>query len=114
MTIALFLVILFLAASNGANDNFQRRGHAIWQPPRGLLDLAGMASITTLAGSLCSVLLARALLKAFTGTGLVPADIATQIPFALAVAGGAGIPERLDPTTLRHALLNVHERCAMV
>ena len=33
----------------------------------------------------------RALLKAFTGADLVPADIAAQTGFALAVAGGAGL-----------------------
>ncbi len=110
MNIALFVTILLLAASNGANDNF--KGVAAMYSARiaGYWTCLGWASVTTLAGSLCSVLLARALLHEFTGAGLVPADVAAQIQFALAVAGGAAltiaISSRLGlPVSTTHALV---------
>lgn len=91
MTIALFLTVLFLAATNGANDNFKGVATLYGSRRAGYRTSLGWASVTTLAGSLCSVFLARALLKAFTGAGLVPAEIAAQTQFALAVAGDAGV-----------------------
>ena len=67
----LFLVTCFLAYSNGANDNFKgvatlfgskttSYGRAIW-----------WATITTFAGSVCSIFLAEELVKNFSGKGLV-------------------------------------------
>ncbi|MEY2115049.1 MULTISPECIES: inorganic phosphate transporter [Rhodanobacter] len=110
METLLVLTVLFLAATNGANDNF--KGVAVLYGSRrgGYWTSLGWASITTLAGSLSSVFLARALLKAFTGAGLVPAEVAAQLPFALAVAGGAGITVALaawrgQPISTTHALV---------
>lgn len=119
MTIALFLVVLFLAATNGANDNFKGVATLYGSRRAGYWTSLGWASITTLAGSFCSVFLARALLKAFTGAGLVPADIATQIPFALAVAGGAGITVALAawrglPISTTHALVGAMSGAGLV
>ena len=47
--------------------------------------------MTTFAGAFASVYLAKTLLMAFTGAGLVPAAVATDDGFAAAVALGAGI-----------------------
>lgn len=110
MTIALLITVLLLAASNGANDNF--KGVAALYGSRTVTYRVGLgwASVTTLAGSLCSVWLAQALLATFTGAGLVTADIAAQTGFALAVALGAAITIALAtrrglPVSTTHALL---------
>lgn len=110
METLLVLTVLFLAATNGANDNFKGVATLYGSRRAGYWTSLSWASVTTLAGSLCSVFLARALLKAFTGAGLVPADIAGQLPFALAVAGGAGITVALAawrglPISTTHALV---------
>lgn len=110
MTIVLFLTVMFLAASNGANDNFKGVAALYGSRMANYWTSLGWASVTTLGGSLCSVFLARALLKAFTGAGLAPAEIAAQTDFALAVAGGAGLTVALGswrglPISTTHALV---------
>ena len=62
MTIALFITVLFLAASNGANDNFKGVATLYGSRTASYWTSLGWASITTLAGSLCSVFLAQSLL----------------------------------------------------
>lgn len=119
MTIALLLAVVFLAATNGANDNFKGVAMLYGSRRAGYWTSLSWASVTTLAGSLCSVFVARELLKAFTGAGLVPADIATQIPFALAVAGGAGITVALAawrgmPISTTHALVGAMSGAGLV
>ena len=101
---------LFLAFSNGANDNF--KGFAtIWGsatlPYRSALILA---TIATVAGGLASVVLAEGLVSQFSGKGLVGDDLAGQPRFALAVATGAAatvmLATRLGfPISTTHALV---------
>ncbi len=101
---------LFLAFSNGANDNF--KGFAtVWGThtqsyPSALL----LATLATLAGSVASVLLSSELLRSFSGAGLVPDEIASGPHFASAVAVGAAITvmtaTRLGfPISTTHALI---------
>jgi PiT family inorganic phosphate transporter len=89
--IILFVVILFLAYSNGANDNFkgvvtlfvsQTTNHkiVIWQ-----------ATLSTFLGSICSIFLVETLLKNFSGKGLVSDAIVNAMEFHLAVAVGVGL-----------------------
>ena len=49
------------------------------------------ATVTTFAGSLCSIFLAQSLLKKFSGKGLVPDALVGSEYFLLAVALGAGL-----------------------
>lgn len=91
MQILLLLVVLFLAAANGANDNFKGVATLYGSRRAGYRTSLVWASLTTLAGSVVSAFVAHALLAAFTGAGLVPTDIAAQTRFALAVAGGGAI-----------------------
>ena len=119
MTIALFITVLLLAASNGANDNFKGVATLYGSRTASYWTSLGWASITTLAGSLCSVFLARTLLKAFTGAGLVPPDIAAQTGFALAVAGGAGLTVAVAawrglPVSTTHALVGAMSGAGLV
>lgn len=119
METLLVLSVLFLAATNGANDNFKGVATLYGSRRAGYWTSLGWASVATLAGSLSSVFLARALLKAFTGAGLVPADVAAQLPFALAVAGGAGLTVALaawrgQPISTTHALVGAMSGVGLV
>jgi len=119
MTIALFITVLLLAATNGANDNFKGVATLYGSRTVGYWTSLGWASVTTLAGSLGSVYLAQALLKAFTGAGLVPGDIAAQTGFAMAVAGGAGLTVALAswrglPISTTHALVGAMSGAGLV
>lgn len=91
MEIALLLAVLFLAATNGANDNFKGVATLYGSRRAGYWTSLIWASVTTLTGSVCSAFLAHALLETFTGAGLVPAAIATEMRFAFAVAGGGAL-----------------------
>ena len=115
----LLLAVLFLAATNGANDNFKGVAALYGSGRAGYWTSLAWGSLTTLAGSLCSVFLAQALLRAFTGAGLVPAAVAAQLPFASAVAGGAAITVALAawrglPISTTHALVGAMSGVGLV
>lgn len=110
MEILLLLAVLFLAATNGANDNFKGVATLYGSGVAGYWTSLGWASVTTLAGSLCSMFVANALLNTFTGAGLVADATAAQTGFALAVAARAGITVGLGswrglPISSTHALV---------
>lgn len=110
MTIGIFLTvaIVFLAYTNGANDNFKGvatlygsattryRGALVW------------ATVTTLAGSLVSVALAHGLVKAFSGKGLIDGvvfDPAMLTSIGVAAASTIFLATVLGmPTSTTHAL----------
>lgn len=110
MTIALLAVALFLAYSNGANDNIKGVATLVGCGTAGYRSALVLATAATLAGALCSLALARGLLKAFSGKGLVPDAVAASEPFLLAVALGAGLTVFLAtqlgfPVSTTHALI---------
>jgi inorganic phosphate transporter, PiT family len=106
---ALFVVTCFLSYANGANDNFKgvatlfgsrttNYGRAIW-----------WATITTFAGSICSIFLAQELVKNFSVKGLVPDAVIASPNFLLSVALGAGMTVMLAtvagfPVSTTHGL----------
>ncbi len=87
----LFLAVLLLTYSNGANDNF--KGVAtLWGS--GTLNYKTallLATVATFAGSVCSYFFAETLIKNFSGKGLVPDNIIQSADFVLSVALAAGI-----------------------
>lgn len=89
--VLLFLATLFLAYSNGANDNFKGVATLFGSQTTNYKTAIAWATITTFAGSLCSVFLASALVKSFSGRGLVPDAIANATDFHLAVASATGL-----------------------
>jgi PiT family inorganic phosphate transporter len=91
MLLLLFAAACFLAYSNGANDNFKGVASLYGSQTTSYRTALGWATITTLAGSISAVFLAQALLKAFSGRGIVPDRIAGSEGFLLAVSLGAGI-----------------------
>lgn len=87
----LFLATLFLAYSNGANDNFKGVATLFGSQTTNYKTAIAWATVTTFAGSICSVFLASELVKSFSGKGLVPDAIANSADFHLAIALAAGI-----------------------
>src|SRR6266403_2633426 len=86
----LVLVTCFLAYSNGANDNFKGVASLFGSRTTGYRTAILWATLTTGAGSIAAIFLARSLLKKFSGNGLVPDALTAQPEFLLAVALGAG------------------------
>ncbi len=87
--VALLLAALAVAFANGANDNSKGVATLLGA---GIMDrrrAIAFATVTTLAGSLAAVLLAGALVRRFSGKGLVPEAVASNPTFLLAVAVGA-------------------------
>ncbi len=108
--ILLFGVAVALAYANGANDNFKACGTVYASRTlgyRGALRLATAAQIT---GSIASVFLAEALLKAFSGKGLVPDTLVADPHFLVSVGLGAaatvGVATVMGmPISTTHALI---------
>jgi PiT family inorganic phosphate transporter len=91
MIVFLFVAACFLAYSNGANDNFKGVASLFGSRTASYRTAIGWATAATFGGSICAIFLAQALLKAFSGKGLVPDQIAGSAHFLLAVALGGGI-----------------------
>ena len=91
MTFILFIAVAFLAYSNGANDNFKGVASLYGSGTATYRTAITWATLTTLAGSICSIFLAQTLLKKFSGKGIVPDSLTATEPFLLAVALGAGL-----------------------
>jgi PiT family inorganic phosphate transporter len=109
---------LWLAWSNGANDNF--KGVATLYGS-GVLSYRGAlawATIATVAGSLVSVWLAQSLVQTFSGNGLIPAGTLNAAWLA-AIGIGAGATVLLAtwlgmPTSTTHALTGALVGAALV
>jgi PiT family inorganic phosphate transporter len=89
--ISLFLATLFLAYSNGANDNFKGVATLFGSQTTSYKTAIWWATLTTFAGSVASVFIASTLIKNFSGKGLVPDAIANTPEFRIAVAIGAAL-----------------------
>ncbi|MBI2299761.1 MAG: inorganic phosphate transporter [Armatimonadetes bacterium] len=110
MAILILLATLFLAYANGANDNFKGVATLFGSRSCGYRRAIGWATVTTLAGSLCSLLLAGSLAKAFTGKGLVPDAVVAMSSFTGAVALAAAATVMLAtvlgfPVSTTHGLV---------
>ena len=104
------LIGLLLAYANGANDNFKGVATLFGSGTTSYRVALLWATITTGLGSVAALLLAGKLLTAFSGAGLVPADVAAMPGFALSVALAAGSTVLLAtrfgfPVSTTHALI---------
>ena len=105
----LLAVTLFLAYSNGANDNFKGVATLYGSATASYRTALALGTVATFLGCLASIVLAETLLKAFSGKGLVPDAVADSPNFLTAVAAGAGatviLASRLGfPISTTHAI----------
>ncbi|MCC5655447.1 inorganic phosphate transporter family protein [Nostoc sp. XA010] len=91
LLISVFIATLFLAYSNGANDNFKGVATLFGSRTSSYQTAILWATFTTLAGAVAATFLASTLIKNFSGKGLVPDAIANSPEFHLAVAIAAGL-----------------------
>lgn len=110
MLFILILVVACLAYANGANDNFKGVATLLGSGTTNFTKAILWATGCTLAGSIVAIALAGALLKTFSGKGLVDEALVGQPGFAAAVALGAAltvlIATRLGlPVSTTHGLL---------
>lgn len=89
MEIIIFIAVIFLAFSNGANDNFKGVATLFGSGTTDCKKAINWATLTTLLGSVVSIFLASALVKNFSGKGLVSDSLIASPAFAVAVALGA-------------------------
>mgnify|MGYP003632939630 CR=1 FL=1 len=89
MLILLFIAACFLAYSNGANDNFKGVATLFGSGTTNYKKAINWATITTFAGAVTAIFLAEALVKNFSGKGLVPNELIQAPIFAIAIALGA-------------------------
>jgi len=90
LTFLLLLTTLFLAYSNGANDNFKGVATLYGSNTVGYKTAISMATGATFLGSICAIFLAQGLIASFSGKGLVPQNIAGTESFLIATGLGAG------------------------
>jgi inorganic phosphate transporter, PiT family len=86
-----FFASLFLAFSNGANDNFKGVATLFGSGTVSYKVALIWATLTTLAGSLMAFFIAQELIINFSGKGLVPDEVARLGSFTLSVAIAAGL-----------------------
>jgi len=109
VALLLVLAVLFLAYSNGANDNFKGVATLFGSGTCTYRQALIWATVTTLAGSLLALYLAAGLVESFKGKGLVPDAVTRQPAFLLAVSLGAASTVLLAtmtglPVSTTHAL----------
>lgn len=87
--ILLFCAALFLAYSNGANDNFKGVATLFGSGTTNYKRAINWATITTFLGSVTAIFLAGTLVKNFSGKGLIPDELIHTPAFAVSIALGA-------------------------
>ncbi len=108
--IAVLAIGLLLAYANGANDNFKGVATLLGSGTTSYRRALIWATITTALGSLTALVLARGLLAAFSGKGLVAPEVVADPVFPAAVALAAGLTVLLAtrigfPISTTHALV---------
>ncbi len=91
MVIAILMAGLFLAFSNGANDNFKGVATLLGSRTTSYKTALLWASFTTFAGSIAAFFLAQKLMTNFSGKGLVPDQIVQLTSFSVSVALAAAL-----------------------
>lgn len=108
--ILIFIAATFLAYSNGSNDNFKGVATLFGSGTTDYKKAINWATITTALGSIVSIFFASALVKNFSGKGLVPDQLIATPEFAIAVAMGAALTVMLAtkigmPISTTHSLV---------
>jgi PiT family inorganic phosphate transporter len=119
IALALFGAACFLAYSNGANDNFKGVASLYGCRAAGYRTAISWATITTFAGSIAAIFLAQALVKKFSGKGIVPDLLVASPVFLLSVALGAALTVILAtrfgfPISTTHGLMGSLVGCGLL
>jgi PiT family inorganic phosphate transporter len=106
----ILLATLFVAYSNGANDNFKGVATLFGSGTTNYQVALWWATITTFAGSVCAYFIAQGLIGTFSGKGLVPDSFLADPAFLTAVILGAGVTVFLAaktgiPISTTHSLM---------
>ncbi len=110
MELLLIVAALFVAFSNGANDNFKGFATVWGSETLTYRQALALATIATVLGSFTSLILSNALMQQFSGKGLVPAEVASNPTFVVSVALAAActvlVATRMGlPVSTTHALI---------
>ena len=105
----LLAVVIFLAYTNGANDNFKGVATLFGSRAASYQQALLWATLTTFAGSLTALWISKGLVEVFSGNGLMPVSVAADPAFLLAVGLGAALTVFLAtatgfPISTTHAL----------
>ncbi len=106
----LFLAVCFVAFTNGANANFKGVASLYGSGTTTLRQAALWGTAATCAGSIAALFLAKDLLVAFSGRGIVPDALVASPEFVCAIALGAALTSFLAtrcgfPVSTTHALV---------
>lgn len=110
MEAMLVATALFLAFSNGANDNFKGFATVWGSETLDYRQALFLATLATLAGSILSLYLANGLVQQFSGKGLLPQSIVSGSQFIASVGIGAALTVMIAtraglPISTTHALI---------
>lgn len=110
LTILMVLAVIWLAYANGANDNFKGVATLFGSATTSYKTAIWWACATTFAGSMCALIMGTALIKAFSGKGLVETAVLSDPAFLFSVATGAAatvfLATRLGfPISTTHAIV---------
>jgi len=102
--------VAWLSFANGANDNFKGVATLFASRTTNYRTAINWAMITTLAGSIAAMALGAALIKAFSGKGLVGAEVLADRDFLLSVTLAAALTVFLAtrlgfPISTTHAIV---------
>lgn len=104
------IAVVLVAYANGANANFKGVASLFGSGTTSYRTAVNWAAITTAAGCVAALFAAGAMLKAFSGKGLVPDALIAQPAFLFSVAAGAGVANLLAtrlgfPVSTTHMLM---------
>jgi PiT family inorganic phosphate transporter len=97
--VLLFCATVFLAYTNGANDNFKGVATLFGCGTANYKRAIGWATVTTFAGSICAIYFAQQLVANFSGKELVPDSLSNSPYFLVSVGLGAGLTVLLATLT---------------
>lgn len=109
IVILILLATVFLAYTNGANDNFKGVATLFGSGTTNYKKAILWATITTFAGSIAAIFISQKLIVSFSGKGLVPDTIVNNPQFLIAVGFGAALTILLAtvsgiPVSTTHAI----------
>lgn len=110
MTVIILSIILFLAYSNGANDNFKGVATLYSSNVTNYKTALIFSTTFTFLGSIAAIFIASILVDKFAGKGLLPIAELDSVSYVFAIASGAAITVFLAtklgmPVSTTHALL---------